>query len=225
MMNALSRAFGQLGDPKVLWIILISLVITIGLMVGLWMLLNWLISDTKLFNWGILNWTVRMLGGIGVTYLVLLMFPIIMLVVSSCFLDFVVRAVEAKHYPYLPKQRDQSVGEIIWYIVVLLLISIGLNLLLLPFYFIPILSIVVAWTVNGYLMGRSYYDLVAQLRLEPAQVKQLRAQRGGRIFGTGFIIAALSTVPILNLVMPVVASAFMTHIFHEMIGNKPVTPA
>ena len=45
-----------------------------------------------------------------------------------------------------------------------------------------------------------------------------------RIFSTGFIIAALSTVPILNLVMPVVASAFMTHVFHEMLGNKPVTP-
>jgi uncharacterized protein involved in cysteine biosynthesis len=157
MMNALSRAFGQLGDPKVLWIILISLVITIGLMVGLWMLLNWLISDTKLFNWGILNWTVRMLGGIGVTYLVLLMFPIIMLVVSSCFLDFVVRAVEAKHYPYLPKQRAQSVGEIIWYIVVLLLISIGLNLLLLPFYFIPILSIVVALAGLYWLIERTVF--------------------------------------------------------------------
>ena len=224
MMNALSRAFGQLGDPKVLWIILISLAITVALMVGLWVVLNWLITDTKLFNWGLLNWVVHLLGGIGVTYLVLLMFPIIMLLVSSCFLDHVVRAVEAKHYRYLPPQRAQSAGEIIWYIVKLMLISIGLNLLVLPFYFIPVLSIIVAWTLNGYLMGRSYYDLVAQLRLEPAQVKHLRAQRGGRIFSAGFVIAALSTVPILNLVMPVVASAFMTHVFHEMLGSKPVAP-
>ena len=43
---------------------------------------------------------------------------------------------------------------------------------------------------------------------------------GGRVFRSGFVIAMLMTVPILNLIMPVVAAAYMTHVYHALRGQK-----
>ena len=90
-----------------------------------------------------------------------------------------------------------------------------LNLLVLPLYLLlPGLNFPISWTLNGYLAGREYFDLVAMRRLGKEDRDALRRAHGGRIFRSGFAIALLMTVPVLNLVMPVVAAAYMTHVFH-----------
>jgi uncharacterized protein involved in cysteine biosynthesis len=44
----------------------------------------------------------------------------------------------------------------------------------------------------------------------------LRREAKGRVFRAGFLLAVLKTVPILNLVIPVVGCAYLTHLFHAM---------
>jgi uncharacterized protein involved in cysteine biosynthesis len=50
----------------------------------------------------------------------------------------------------------------------------------------------------------------------------LRRQHGGRCFAGGVVIAVLMTVPLLNLIAPVVATAFMTHEFESVRRGKAV---
>ncbi len=67
--------------------------------------------------------------------------------------------------------------------------------------------------VNGFLLGREYFELVAFRRLPPADAAAMRREHSGELLVTGIAIAFLVTVPIVNIVMPIVATAVLVHQF------------
>jgi uncharacterized protein involved in cysteine biosynthesis len=96
------------------------------------------------------------------------------------------------------------------------LVAIGLNILALPIYFIPILNFFVFYILNGYLLGREYFEAVALRRLSAGEVGELWRREKGRLIVAGVVITLMLTIPFLNLVAPVVATAFMLHLFESM---------
>jgi CysZ protein len=58
---------------------------------------------------------------------------------------------------------------------------------------------------------------VALRRLATREAAELRRREKGRVFVAGVIIAVLLTVPILNLIAPVIATSFMLHLFEAML--------
>jgi uncharacterized protein involved in cysteine biosynthesis len=92
------------------------------------------------------------------------------------------------------------------------LVALLLNLVALPFYFLPGANLPIYLGLNGYLLGREYFELVAGQRLRLREVAQLRRQQRGRLWLAGVAIAAMLIVPVFNLVAPVVAIAFMVHL-------------
>jgi CysZ protein len=92
----------------------------------------------------------------------------------------------------------------------LLGISVLLNLLVLPAYFVPGLNLPVWLALNGYLVGREYAEMVATRRLAPAAADRARGERRLTFWAAGVVVAALLAVPVLNLVAPIVGAAFMT---------------
>ena len=215
MLKALSKAFAQLGDPKVNWVVGLSFVLAVVVLIALWFVLRWLIVGLELFNWGWVNWIIDWLGVVAITGVTLLFFPAVVTMISGMFLEYVVRGVERRHYPDLPAPRNQSYSEIILYLIKFTGLLVLLNLVALPFYFIPVVGVVISWCLNGYLLGREYFELVAQRRLDSAAMREMRRAYPGRIFTAGFVVAVLMTIPLVNLLMPVVATAFFTHIYHE----------
>jgi uncharacterized protein involved in cysteine biosynthesis len=95
-----------------------------------------------------------------------------------------------------------------------------LNLLALPFYLIPMIGVVVFYLVNGYLIGREYYELVALRRIDARCAKRLRLAERGTVFGAGLITTVLFSLPVINLVAPIVAAAAMVHLFEAMAGRR-----
>ena len=94
---------------------------------------------------------------------------------------------------------------------------IAANLLALLLYpFAGPLVPVVFWGVNGLLLGREYFMLVAMRRLGRAGAKALRARHAGQIWLAGALMAAPLSVPLLNLVVPVLGVATFTHLFHRL---------
>jgi CysZ protein len=91
-----------------------------------------------------------------------------------------------------------------------------LNILALPLYFVPIINVFVFYLLNGYLLGREYFELVAARRFDAAGTRRLRRKFRGRVMLAGVVIAFLLTVPIVNLVTPVVATGFMLHVFERL---------
>ena len=73
-----------------------------------------------------------------------------------------------------------------------------------------------AWIINGYLVGREFFELIAFRRMDQAAMREARRAHGGKIFSGGFLLAMMMSVPLLNLVMPVVSAAYFTHFFHGL---------
>jgi CysZ protein len=223
MFSALAAAFGDLGDPRVrgvLWKSLgLALLVLALLATGLWFLVAWLAH----FEIGWLDKAIEYGAGFLVVILAWFLFPAAVTSTLGVFLDEVSDAVEARHYPHLPAARPQSWGEIIRQTLAFSAIAVGLNLLLLPFYLLllwfPPAYAALFYGVNGYLLGREYFEQVAMRRLDPEAARRLRRAHHGRIVLAGVAIAFLLTVPILNLIAPVLATAFMLHLTMQLMGR------
>jgi uncharacterized protein involved in cysteine biosynthesis len=220
----LIKAFAQLNDPRLQRIVALSvglaLAVLLVLGVGAW----FLIARLDLFSWGWLDTVFEVGSGVGIAILLWLLFPAAVSATIGLFLEAVAGAVEARHYPGLPLPRAQSVQEAILSGLKFALVAILLNLLALPVYllgiFLPPLNFFVFYALNGYLLGREYYETVALRRLDARQAGELRRRNRWRVFLAGVVITLMLTVPVLNLIAPVIATAFMVHIF-EVIRRRP----
>ena len=65
------------------------------------------------------------------------------------------------------------------------------------------------------MLGREYFEMVGVRRLPAADVTSLRKAHGLSVLMTGVAIAFLLTIPVVNLLMPVVATAAMVHLFEK----------
>jgi uncharacterized protein involved in cysteine biosynthesis len=140
---------------------------------------------------------------------------------SGLFIEDIADAVEDRHYPGLPPVTPVRLGDSMVDSLNFLGLVIAANVLALVLYifagpFIP----VVFWAVNGWLLGREYFTLVATRRLGREGAKALRAQNSGRIWLAGILMAAPLSVPLVNLVIPVLGVATFTHLFHRMAARR-----
>lgn len=220
MLSAFVKGIDQLSDRatrKYLWLSIISALITFVL---LWSAVGWLLRETSISNIGWLEGAIDLLGGIATLALTWFLFPATVSAVIGLFLDQVADCVEKRHYPNLPTAAGLPLGESIVMSMKFLGILISLNILMLPFLFLGPLFPFVFYLVNGYLLGREYFELVASRRLPPAEVTKLRKARQGSVMAVGVVIAFALTVPVVNLLMPVVATSAMVHLFERWHPSK-----
>lgn len=156
----------------------------------------------------------------GVLIVSFLLFPAVIGLVLSVYLDPICNAVERKHYPELPPARDQPVMEITGDALRMTLVIVLINFAVLPLYlillFFPPFNLLVFYSVNGYLLGREFFEIAAVRRMSSQEANRLRRRQQGRIFLTGVVIAILLTLPVINIVMPIVAIAFMLHVVEKI---------
>ena len=216
MIQALFKAFGQLPDRAFRRVVFGSFFLSLALFAALVFGVGWLLDGIAVFGIGWLDGIIEALGDATAFIVAVLLFPGIALVIVSLFLEPIVRAVEARHYPGRPPGRDQPVAEVLVNVTRLILVSVILNVLALPLYLIPVLNLFVFYFLNGYLLGREYFELVAFRRMEAREARALRKQRKGSIFIGGVVIAFLLSIPFISWMMPVVAVAFMVHLFEGL---------
>ena len=104
-------------------------------------------------------------------------------------------------------------------------LTLLLNLLALPAYLLlPGINLFLFLALNGYLLGREYFEVVALRRLDAAATRAARNRFGLRVFLGGVVIATLFALPLVNLVAPVVATAFMLHLFEALYRTSSRIP-
>lgn len=227
MLTDILRVLDQLGDKRLLRPVLLGLVASaIGLavlVIGAYWLLAGSI-DTSGDGWlgrqlealGL----VEILGSFAVGWLALLLFPAIAITIQSLFLDSVAEAVEARHYPNIPPAREVPFVEEFLASLKLTAVVILVNLVLLPIYLIlmliPPTGLLLYFAVNGYLVGREYFETVGLRRLTLAEAKLTRRRHRGMIWVDGMLLVLLFTVPFLNLAGPTLGTAYMVHRFHRI---------
>ena len=183
----------------------------------LWLAVAAVLYHTTFFDWRLMNWLVDLLGGLAVLGLTWLLFPAVVTLIMGFYLERVAAAVEAAHYPGRGPPRPQLLGEIVVITLKLALLTLLLNLLALPLYLlVPGINVFLFLVLNGYLFGRGYFEVVALRRLDAGEARAARSRFAGRIFLGGVVIAGLFALPLVNLVAPVIATAFMLHIFEAL---------
>lgn len=226
MIRAFELAVRQLGDPKLRGIIWWSLLLSLALQIGIAVLAWWGLQSLAHSEWTLINWAIRWLGGAAVFVLALMLFPASFGIVISIFMEKIADIVEAEHYPHLGPARGIPIWTGIWTGIVFLLAVVALNLVMLPLYIVAIfiagLGAVLFYGVNGWLTGRIYYEQVALRRLSPAEVKAWRRANAGVLWLTGIVIVFLGTIPVLNLIVPVLGVAAMVHVAQTL--KPPLAP-
>lgn len=215
MITAFSRALGQLGDPAIRRIVFIGVLGAAGVFVLLWTGVGVLLTRTALFQTGWLDAAIDVLGGVATLAVTFLFFPAVVTAILGFFLEDAADAVERRHYPQLPATRRQPVKESVLNSVKFLAVMLALNLFTLLFLLVPPVFPFVFYAVNGYLLGREYFEVVALRRHQPAAVAELRRRHRGLLFLAGVIIAFLLTLPLVNLIAPVIATAVMVHLYQS----------
>ena len=220
MIRALARAASQLPEPKLRRLLLASLALAAGcfcvLLAALWLALPWIggLLPQSSPHW--LRVAVEIVTGAGAVLLSIVLFPgVVVAIQSGLMTDRVCAAVEARHYPGLPEPRSQPVGEAVVLALRFLGATIGLNLLALPLYFVPVVNVVAFAALNGYLVARESFEAVAPRRLDgPAMAGLWRARRA-RFWAAGAALALVMAIPVLNLAGALLAAAAMTHLVEE----------
>ncbi|WP_419902713.1 EI24 domain-containing protein [Kiloniella sp.] len=226
MFSDLSKAFGQTGDPAFRKVFFISAGASLVIFALLWSLAGYGFSffDAMIIDWAesdgwfasALGTAAQALSWVLVIGLSLILFPSVMLMIIPLFLEDIAKAVEAKYYPELEPGREPPLVETILGSISFIGVTLLVNLIALPFYlFIPVVGYFLIYIVNGYLLGREYFEMVAQRRFPLAEAKKLRKKNRGRVMISGIFLAFLLMVPILNIVMPIWATAFMLHRFER----------
>lgn len=232
MFSALAKAFGQLSDPAfrrvLIRSVLAALVVFIAVWVAAWLGLSWV--GEALSGWlaaqepggfwvEVAEWVFGAAGIIGVLVASFFLFPGVMVLAMAFLLEDVAAAVERRHYPELPPARGQPLGEAVMGALAFAAVMLLLNLLALPFYllllFVPPLNLFVFYLLNGYLLGREYFELVALRRVGPDEARRIRKMHRGKLFLTGVVMTLLLTLPVVNLLAPVVITAAMVHLFED----------
>ena len=226
MLNALSKSVSQLGDKSTRQILWLCIGLAIVVCIGLWTGIGYALANTAFFQWGWLETAVDVLGGLATGVLTWFLFPGVVSAVVGLFQDQIADCVEDLHYPSLAKTDGPPFMDNLVSSIKFLGIFVVLNIAMLPFLLFGPLFPFIFYGVNGYLLSREYFEMVVHRRLPPEQAKVLRKAHQGRLMMLGVVIAFLLTVPILNLVTPIVATAAMIHLFQSWQPNGPaLSPA
>ena len=218
-------ALGQFGDPRFVRTFALGTGLALALLAALaWAVLaglGWLVPDAVTLPWiGPVTFLDELASGAGlIAFLVasiFLMVPVAALF-TGLFLDDVADAVEARHYPALAPARRLGLGESVRESLGFFGVLIAANLVALAIYLLVApLAPFVFWAVNGFLLGREYFQLVAVRRLGRAGAKALRRRHPLTIWIAGVLMAVPLTVPVVNLAVPILGAATFTHLFHRL---------
>lgn len=225
MLSAFSKALRQLPEPEfrsVLWrAVALTLVAFVVVIVGF----HFAVAAIPLTGIGWLDAVIVWTASVAVVPALFLLFPSVATLLISLFLDDIAAAVERRHYPDAPAGRPLGIADSAAVGLRFAGVVILLNLVVLPLYLVPAINLFVYYGLNGYLLSREYFELVALRHLDAAAAAQLRRTNRGRLFLVGVVIAFLLTVPIVNIIAPLVAAAFMMHVFMALRAGGGARPA
>ena len=140
-------------------------------------------------------------------------------IISSLFAEnifFAVRDLNKYKWKYELKKNSFLIS--IQYAVICAIRSFFVNILILPLYLIlPIANIFIFVFVNAYLVGREYCGNFLIQFFDKSDVKRNFMLLDGKIYFIGLFVVFLYTIPILNLVAPIIGNIFTSHL---ILGNK-----
>ena len=215
MFSALTKGIRQLSDPATRQVVWLSIGIAALTFLAMFACIETALLHTSIFQTGWMETVSDILGRLSGVILAWLLFPAAISAAVGLFLGRVSGAVEARHYPALPLVEEPPFIESLLAAGKFLLTLVALNLALLFFIFTGPLYLILYYLVNGYLISREFFELVSIRRMDASAARAVRKRFQASLLIIGAIFAFLMTVPIVNLLTPIIATATMVHLFEN----------
>lgn len=214
------RGLGDALSPAlrpILWrVLLLGLVLSALLGAAAWVAIGYVPS----VGWAWVDAALQVAGRILMIVGIAFLFPLLATGLLSLFLDAAADRLEAARYPQDPPAREPPLWAGIAAGLRFLAVALALNLAVLPLQLVglvvPLLNLLVFWSLNGYLVGREVFEQVAIRHVSPQEVGRLRRLHRGLVFGAGVLGTALMAVPGINLIAPLVTVAAMVHLVRRV---------
>lgn len=221
MLSSAAAALAQMFDRKFQSVLWLGVAGTIALFLALMFALQWAVGYLPTFGLSWLEDTVRILSGFALTIAFIFMGAPVAQIFASIFIDRVADAVETKHYPNAKRGQGASFMELLVAGMSFASVSLVLNLLAFPLQVASFgLGAVVVLLINGYLTGRTFFELAALRHMDRHAARALRRQHRVRLFIGGALISFLAMIPILNFFVPLFGAAMMTHEYNKMARSE-----
>lgn len=216
MLSSAAAALGQMFDRKFQGVLWMGVGLTLGLFLLLTVVLQFAITYLPDFGFSWLHDAIRIISQGLLTVAFIFMGAPVAQIFASIFIDQVADAVEAKHYPG-PQSDGATFWELLGAGLSFTAISAVLNLLAIPLQIVSLgLGSLVVVFVNGYLTGRTFFELAALRHMPTRDARALRRRHRVRLFLGGVLISFLVMIPILNFFVPLFGAAMMTHEYNKL---------
>ncbi|HXW70934.1 MAG TPA: sulfate transporter family protein [Methylocella sp.] len=177
------------------------------------------VVHSSVFSW--LSAGLSLLGGLGIAIGLAYLIPPVSFLVAGYFFDELAEHVERTLAPGEPPGRALPFAAAMWISIKFAALALAVNLVALILLFVPGINAVAFFGANAYLTGRGYFELAAARFLPWPQVRHLRQRHELYLFAAGLIVAGFLTVPVLNLLTPLFATAFMVRIARRILRRTP----
>jgi uncharacterized protein involved in cysteine biosynthesis len=206
----MSRAFEQLGDAGFLRVLGWSLLLAALAFLGCFFFATWLLhAAIGRETW----WPAGLLGAVGAALLAFFLYIPVAAGIAALFSDRIAAAVERRWYPGLPRAQGAAVAVQAWDGI-----ALGLRVLLAQVaalagaLLLPGIGLPLGWAISAWALGRGLYVMVAMRRTGRDAALADYARCRTLVLIQGAALTALSLLPILNLLVPVLGIAAMVHV-------------
>lgn len=236
ILDAAALSFRNLFAPETRSVFWKVLGLTLVVLAALWLALReafvfylwpWFASFFPAMpDWA--GWMVFVMGlfaSVGLALVLALLLAPVTAIIAGLFLDDVADVVEKRDYPSDPAGTAMPLTEAVVQSLQFFGIVILGNLVALFLLFVPGVNIAAFFLVNGYLLGREFFEFAA-MRFRPRrEAMDFRRKHAGTVFLAGLVIAGFLAIPILNLLTPLFAAGFMVHIHKKLSQKDPLFSA
>jgi len=228
ILGSFLASLRQMGDPRfrrvMWWGVLLAVALLVAVCAGFLMLGQAFTPETPTIPIiGQITGLHTLLSWASALFMVALSVFLMVPVASAfcgLFLEDVAKAVEDVHYPYLPPVPRQPFADIAIATInfVALVVTVNLGALALVAFVGPLI-VPIFWAANGFLLGREYFTMAATRHLGRSGARDLRRRHSLRIWAAGLLMTVPLSVPLVNLVIPVLGAATFTHLFHKLAAR------
>ena len=214
MFASLAKAVRALFDRRLTRIVLASVILTILLYAVLVAGAVYGLQQLPALGWPWVNTLLEILAPVLVFLLMIYIGAVATAFFAPLFLDKAAKRIEARFYPADAPPGGAGSGLKLLTGLKLAFVVLVFDIVLLPANaFLPGIAEAVTILVNGWFLGRGYFELIAFRHMSQSAARALRARHAYGVFAAGAVISLLSAIPFVDLIAPLFGAALMVHLF------------
>ncbi len=215
-----AAALGEILSPKFRGTAFKIIAITLALL---------FLADTAIHHWltGLstpsspwLRTTLALVEGLGLAVASIFLVAPASALVAGFFVDDLAAEVERDIGSPGPPGRALPIGQAAWLSIRFALLSLAVMLVALALLLVPGVNAVAFLGANAYLSGRQYFEFAALRFRSAREVKALRRAHPATVLMAGLCIALFLSVPLLNLLTPLFATALMVRVHKRLAASQ-----